>query len=126
MSDVTRAGDFWDSEVVDPVHTSWMSDPRIRLRINTMIGGSEPMWPIDWFEQWLGGRKFERALSIGCGTGPLERDLVGRGLCGTVDAFDGSVHSLVIAERLAKEAGLSDRIRYFASDFNRPALPRRR
>jgi SAM-dependent methyltransferase len=126
MSDVTRAGSFWDREVVEPTHSSWMSDPRVRDRINAMIGETRPMWPVDWFEQRLGGRKFERALSIGCGTGPLERDLVGRGLCRTVDAFDGSVHSLVIARRLAKDAGVADRIRYFASDFNRPALPRRR
>jgi len=126
MSDVTRAGDFWDREVVDPVHTSWMEDLRIRERINAMIGGTEPMWPIDWFDRWLGGRKFERGLSIGCGTGPLERDLVKRGLCKSIDAFDGSVHSLLIAQRAAREAGLSDRIRYFASDFNRPALPRKR
>ncbi len=126
MSDVTRAGDFWDREVTDPIHTSWMEDVRVRERINERIGGAEPMWPVDWFDQWLGGRKFERALSIGCGTGPLERDLVKRGLCKTIDAFDGSVHSLLIAERAARDEGLGDRIRYFASDFNRPALPRKR
>ena len=38
MSDVTRAGDFWDAEVADPIHTSWMEDLRVRIRINTMIG----------------------------------------------------------------------------------------
>jgi len=126
MSDVTRAGDFWDAEVADPIHTSWMEDLRVRIRINTMIGGSELLWPIEWLEKQLGDRKFGCALSIGCGTGPLERQLVERGLCETVDAFDGSVHSLHVARRLAAEQGVDDRIRYFASDFNRPALPRNR
>jgi len=126
MSDVIRAGDFWDAEVTDPIHTSWMEDLRVRLRINMMIGGTELLWPIEWLEKQLGGRTFERALSIGCGTGPLERQLIERGLCRTVDAFDGSVHSLLTARRLAAEQGVGDRIRYFAGDFNRPALPRNR
>jgi SAM-dependent methyltransferase len=126
MSDVTRAGDFWDAEVADPTHSSWMEDVRVRVRINSMIGGSEPLWPVEWLEKQLGPRKFGRALSIGCGTGPLERELIARGLCETVDAFDGSVHSLHVARRLAEEQGAGGRIRYFASDFNRPALPRNR
>lgn len=125
MSDVTAAGGFWDREIVAQTHASWMEDPRIHERINERIGRTEAMWPVDWFEQWLGGRRFERALSIGCGTGPLERDLVKRGLCRTVDAFDGSVHSLHVAARAAREAGAGDRIRYFAADFNEPSLPRR-
>jgi SAM-dependent methyltransferase len=124
MSDVTAAGGFWDREIIEQTHASWMHDARVRERINAMIGEAEPMWPVDWFDQRLAGRKFERALSIGCGTGPLERDLVRRGLCKSVDAFDGSVHSLLIAKREAKAAGVADRIRYFASDFNRPVLPR--
>jgi len=126
MSDVTRAGDFWDAEVADPIHTSWMEDLRVRIRINTMIGEREMLWPIEWLEKQVGHRRFGRALSIGCGTGPLERQLIERGLCETVDAFDGSVHSLHVARRLAAEQGVGDRIRYFASDFNRPALPRNR
>lgn len=126
MSDVIRAGDFWDAEVADPIHTSWMEDLRVRLRINMMIGETELLWPIEWLEKRLGGRTFERALSIGCGTGPLERQLIERGLCRTVDALDGSVHSLHVARKLADEQGVGDRIRYFASDFNRPSLPRNR
>jgi SAM-dependent methyltransferase len=125
MTDVVAAGGFWDREIVEQTHASWMHDLRVRERINRMIGGDEPLWPVDWFERSLGGRTFARALSIGCGTGPLERDLVRRGLVQRVDAFDGSVHSLLVAEREARAAGVGERIRYFASDFNRPALPRR-
>jgi SAM-dependent methyltransferase len=126
MSNVTRAGDFWDREVADPIHTSWMEDLRVRQRINWMIGETEMLWPIEWLEREVGGRTFERALSIGCGTGPLERQLILRNVCGTVDAFDGSVHSLHVARQQADADGTGARIRYFASDFNRPALPRNR
>ncbi len=116
--------DFWDCEVVERQHSEWMALLPVRLHINELIGGGERKWPIDWFESWLQGRKFRRALSIGCGSGALERDLIGRGLCQCMDAFDASITSLHIAQKAAQDAGLSDRIHYFAADFNRFALPR--
>lgn len=114
-----KSTDFWDREVAAPTHVSWLEDAQVRDYVNTLMGG----WPLDWFTGWLGSRRFDRALSIGCGTGALERDLIRRGLCRTVDAFDGSVTSLHAAIRAAKDEGALSRIRYFASDFNRPALP---
>ncbi len=72
---------------------------------------------------WLGGRRFARALSIGCGSGALERDLIHRGICDRVDAFDGSMVSLHAAVGEARRLGLS-RVRYFAMDVNEPSLPR--
>jgi len=123
MSDVTRAGDFWDREGVDPVYPSWMEDLRVRLRINRMIGDTELLWPVEWLEKHVGGRTFGRALSIGCGSGPLEPQLIERKVAKVVDAFDGSVASLRQARRNADASGFGEHIHYFASDFNRPALP---
>src|SRR5947209_78902 len=116
---------FWDREVVAPQHISWLEEPVIHEYANALIGGGEAMWPMDWFERWLGGRRFQRALSIGCGSGALERDLVRRDLVRRVDAFDGSVASLRLAQAAAADVGIGERIRYFAADFNRPVLPRR-
>jgi len=117
---------FWDQEVVDPMLTSWMEDPLVREYINRSISGNaEPMWPIDWFQRWLGGRRFRRTLSIGCGSGALERDLVRRNVVDSIDAFDGSTNSLRLARQNADAEGLGKRIRYFAADFNEPALPPR-
>jgi len=126
MSDVTRAGAFWDREVIDPVYPSWMEDLRVRLRINRMIGGTELLWPVEWLEKQVGGRTFGRALSIGCGSGPLEPQLVERKIAKDVDAFDGSVASLHVARRGADASGFGAHIRYFALDFNEAVLPRRR
>lgn len=114
---------FWDREVGDPTHSSWLSELSVRLYVNRLIDPEQPRWPLDWFEASLGGRRFRRALSIGCGTGALERDLVLRNLCGHVDAFDGSVASLALARSEARQHGMEGRIRYFASDFNRAVLP---
>ena len=118
-----EATGFWDREVVQKQHTSWLLEWWLREYANTLIGGDMPMWPMDWFQRWLGGRTFERALTIGCGTGALERDLVRRNLVQRADAFDASITSLAIASTQAREEGMQSRIRYFAADFNAPALP---
>jgi SAM-dependent methyltransferase len=103
-----------------------MADPAVREYINTSISGIPQAWPMDWFAHWLRGRQFASALSVGCGTGALERDLVSREICLRVDAFDGSSQSIQIARELAAQAAVADRIHYFLSDFNDPELPRRR
>ena len=112
--------DFWDREVVERQHFEWMGLLPVRLHINECIGGGQLKWPIEWFESWLQGRTFARALSIGCGAGALERQLIERGLCARVDAFDASLASLHIAREAARDL---PGIRYFAADFNHCLLP---
>lgn len=124
MSDIAPASAFWDREIVAPTHVSWMDDPRVRASINEMVGGVVPLSTGDWFLAQLNGRRFERGLSIGCGGGMLERVAIRLDLCRSIDAFDGSVQSLRLARAMAEKEGCAGRIRYFASDFNRPTLPR--
>lgn len=102
-----------------------MESPAARRSINRQVTGDPDEWPLDWFRRHLGGRVFRRALSVGCGAGHFERHLVRMGLCERIDAFDASVSSLALARRAAREEGLRG-IRWFAADFDRPALPRRR
>ena len=121
-----NAENFWDREVAAPTHTSWMEHPKVREYILRSISRAEEgLWPVDWFMRWLGGRRFARALSIGCGTGPFERDVVRKNLVDRIDAFDGSTNSLRIASDLARAEGMASRARYFAADFNEPSLPGR-
>lgn len=119
MDDTARARQFWENELVASVHSGWMHFPAVRQHIIEQIGVGYG-WPMDWLLDQLQGRVFERGLSIGCGTGALERDLLQRGICRRIDAFDGAIASLAVAREQAR--GLP--IRYFAADFNRPALPR--
>ena len=119
MDDTVRARRFWENELVASVHSGWMHFPAVRRHIIEQIGVGYG-WPMDWLLDQLQGRTFERGLSVGCGTGALERDLIARGICRRIDAFDGSPASLAVAR---SEAGDLP-IRYFAADFNRPALPR--
>lgn len=77
------------------------------------------------FLNFLAGRTFARALSVGCGTGNLERALLAHNICEHIDAFDGSEQSLHIAREEAAKAGVADRVHYFLGDFNEPRLPSR-
>ena len=119
MRAAMEATEFWERELVASIHSGWMHFPAVRQHIIEQIGVGNG-WPMDWLEHQLGGRKFARALSIGCGTGTLERDLIQRGICERIDAFDGAVAAVAVA----KHDATTDRIRYFAADFNRPALSR--
>lgn len=113
---------FWDREIDARTHVSWMENEAVRRYVNRSVSGSESASAIDWFQAQF-PQRFDRGLSIGCGSGGLERDLVRRGVCSHVDAFDGSIGSLAVAQQEATKAGLAGAIRYFAADFNRPALP---
>jgi SAM-dependent methyltransferase len=116
---------YWDREVTQPVTPashSWMAHPLVRHYVNESVGGRPGSWPLDWFQETYPRRRFKRALSIGCGTGAFERDLVRRGIVETIDGADLSEESLSIARNSANEEGLSDRIQYFVSDFNRLSL----
>lgn len=119
-----RASRYWDREVVAQEYQSWMTHPRVRWAINSAVAGTPHEWPLDWLASWLNGRTFRRGLSIGCGAGSLERDLLTRGLCEVMDAFDGSPESLRIAREEAAKAGFADRIHYTIGNFNEPRLPR--
>ena len=119
-----RASRFWDAEINAQSHVSWLAHPAVRRYVNTLVSGDPDRWPMDFFQEFLGGRTFKRALSIGCGGGPLERDLIRRGICDSIDAFDGSPVSISQAREEAVIAGCSDRIDYRVDDFNECGLPR--
>ncbi len=123
MSELRKTAEFWDQEHAAHEYRTWMEHPLVRSAINLRIGGTREMWPLDWFSATVSSRRFDRALSIGCGTGALERDLVRRGLCTSIDALDASFQSVVEAARIAEQEGFGGAVNYFVGDFNRLSLP---
>lgn len=112
------AGRFWTPERSQRrPEDFWMAHPAVRRAINRAVSGDEETWPMEWFGQRYGGRPFERALVPGCGTGELERDLLAKGLCRRIDAFDVADSAVVAARRRAEAAGLSDQVTYWVSSF---------
>ena len=90
-----------------------MAHPLIRETINRRVSGDPAVWPITWFRRQFGVRMpFRRALSIGCGPGTLERDLVAQGVVSSITGIDIVPSPLELAAREA--AGLP--IRYERAD----------
>jgi SAM-dependent methyltransferase len=120
-----KPSEYWDREVTAPVTPpshSWMAHPDVRHYINRSIGGQEAAWPLDWFQQRYPNQIFANVLSIGCGSGALERDLVRRGIATSVEAFDASPASIDVAGKLAADEGFSGTIHYSIADFNTVTL----
>lgn len=112
---------YWNSVEhhigAEHVDNFWMSHPLIREEINRRVSGRADWWPTTWFRHRFAGRfPFGRALTIGCGTGNLERDIVGQGICSAVEAIDVVEGPLRYAEQQAAAEGLAGSIRYEIAD----------
>jgi SAM-dependent methyltransferase len=72
---------------------------------------------LEWFQRAFSDRlPLRNALSIGCGAGALERDLVAKGICERITGIDVAGPPLEKARRDAASAGLADRISYELTD----------
>jgi len=99
------------------VDAFWLSHPAVRARVNERISGDARRGPLDWFATRMAGRlPFSEGLSVGCGTGGLERDLIRRGICRAVTGIDTAQPPLDYAKERAREEGLADAIRYERAD----------
>jgi SAM-dependent methyltransferase len=122
------AARWWGSEHhADPAACHWTSLPAVERRVNRAISG-EPA------KDWLGyvlGHHLEgllpvgECLSLGCGSGAIERALVDAGAITKCLALDLSEGQLERARRLA-EAPIYQGIEYRRADLNRLDLPERR
>jgi len=99
----------------------WLAHPMVRDRVNCLASGRPDQDVYGHLMELLAARGWRtpinHALSLGCGFGALERDLVGRGLVTKMQGFDLAEGAIAEARRLAAEAGLSDRIQYHVADL---------
>jgi SAM-dependent methyltransferase len=95
----------------------------VQRRINTRISGEPNVDPYLYVirRYFTGGLPVARALTLGCGTGELERGLVQYGFCRHHDAFDIAAESIRKARDTAREAGLTH-MHYETRDVNRITL----
>jgi SAM-dependent methyltransferase len=100
---VTTAAGYWN-DVSHHTNTAetWMAHPLVRAAINTRVSGSAHVWPITALRQWLGARApLGACLSIGCGTGGLERSLIDEGVAAGVTGIDMAPNAIAEARALA-------------------------
>lgn len=117
-----RAAARWDeaaSSAEFSAETFWLALPHCMARFKEAVAG-EP--GVDWIEhlhrRWCKAPgDEERILSIGCGTGGLERQLAAINPAARITGIDISPASIEAARKAAEDEGLGDRIRYEASPF---------
>ena len=126
-AEAAAARDFWDAGAPgEPEDRYWGSQPLVRRAINRRVTGDPNRWPMEWFAARYAPRPLPLGLSVGCGTGLLERDILGKGVCERVEGVDFSPEAISEAERAAEEAGLARRLEYRVEDINAIRLPRER
>jgi SAM-dependent methyltransferase len=78
---------------------------------------------MEWFARRFVPEPLPLGLSVGCGSGLLERDVVAKGICRAIEGVDFSPESIAEAERQAEEARLSRLLSYRVEDINAFELP---
>ncbi|MFY9822118.1 MAG: class I SAM-dependent methyltransferase [Thermoanaerobaculia bacterium] len=110
-------GWIWGRRLARGGVRTWMHETVVRRYVNESVSGSPDCWPIDWLLSRLQSHRFSSALSLGCGDGPLERDLLAKGMCSAILGIDISAGALEIARRKAADLGLAG-VEYRQGDLN--------
>lgn len=110
---------FWDDGAPgEPENHYWGAQPLVRRAINRRVTGDPNCWPMEWFRNRYTPQPLLRGLSVGCGPGLLERDVLAKGICRTVDGIDFSREAIAQARRGAEEANLAHALEYSVGDVN--------
>ncbi len=133
MNDVqarnAQVADLWSSKLDGGTafspETYWLAVPAVvrHFTRGATRGHREDSWVNDCVLRHLAGRTpMERILSVGCGTGALERHLALMNAFRDCDAWDISPGAVDTARRLASEAGCRG-IHYEVRDANQAEIP---
>jgi tRNA (mo5U34)-methyltransferase len=118
-----RVAEFWGNPEREEAGVAWIEIPRVATSVNRRATGDPS---IDWLthsEQFMGALpKPRRALSLGCGTGIIERAVRERDVCQRIDGLDVAEGAIERASALAAESGLTG-LEYRVADLNRDELP---
>jgi SAM-dependent methyltransferase len=118
-AEAAAAREFWDAGAPgEPEDRYWGSQPLVRRAINRRVTGDPLRWPMEWFAGRHVREPLPLGLSVGCGTGLLERDVLAKGVCARVEGVDFSPEAIAEARRGAEEAGLAGRLEYRVEDIN--------
>jgi SAM-dependent methyltransferase len=91
---------------------NWWACPRVYAHIGKKIGGSFA----EFIHAETGGRKFKRAISVGCGAGTKELQLVKAGIVERFDLYELSKERVEMGRAKARTLGLSDAMNFHVGD----------
>lgn len=110
-----------------PERVRWWDDETTRRHINIIVVGN----PLDGLHagfherlaEYFAGGSAQRAISVGCGLGSKEWNLVRMGAVEHFDLYDISIANVELGQKLAAESGLSDRLSYHLADAFKETIP---
>ncbi len=104
----------------------WLEHSAVQQRINVKVSGDPAIDPYKYFIDKIAeeGMKLpvERCLTLGCGAGDLERNLVTYNLCNRHDGFDLAPEAIRKAREQAAKENIGH-ISYDVRDINEIELP---
>jgi SAM-dependent methyltransferase len=121
--DAAQVAEFWGSPERQTTGLDWIEVPAVARNVNRRATGDPNL---DWLthsEQFMAHLpKPRRALSLGCGTGVIERGVRERDVCQELEGVDLAEDAVARASELAEESGLTG-LTYRTIDLNRDELP---
>lgn len=119
---IKQIGNIWDNKsnpdtVNQRIH--WWDSPKLIRHMNYLICGEElDGWNTATIKELKKIRnRYELAVSVGCGSGGKEMQLLEQGIVERFICFELSEERIKIGTRNAKIRGLDDRIQFFYGDF---------
>jgi SAM-dependent methyltransferase len=115
------AGQYWDARLTikTPGRVRWWEDETTRRHINHLLIG-EPLDGLHFgFHERIArllGSPVRRAISVGCGIGAKEWNLIQRGLIEHFDLYDVSEANIEHGKKHADQIDLGDKVTYHLAD----------
>lgn len=115
-----KIGAFWSKNNATP-RTRWWHSPMIIRYVNTLVNGE----PVDGISTGLmhsakkllgNNAPLKKGISVGCGNGYKEIQLITNGLVDSFDFFELSDERISQGLNLAKNYGVSEKIQFFEGD----------
>jgi 2-polyprenyl-3-methyl-5-hydroxy-6-metoxy-1,4-benzoquinol methylase len=116
--------DYWGQQRNKTKPISWLEHPTIRDFIHRRATGDPHIGTADWFKRKYLLQPAELALSLGCGFGDFDRQVIKSGIARKLHSNDISVGAIERARASAEKEGLAEHIEYSVLDLNEARLPR--
>lgn len=98
---------------------NWLHHPFINKEyINKRVSGFPEYNWVSYSKEKYVPEKLTLGLSLGCGSGGLERHALQAGICEEFEAFDLAEGAIQVAREEAAKVGLSSRVKYKVLDIN--------
>jgi 2-polyprenyl-3-methyl-5-hydroxy-6-metoxy-1,4-benzoquinol methylase len=117
---IKTSSDFWNNRV-KPNRSQWWHKEQVLRYINRLVSGRDNLVKrgeglLLLVREKLQNRIFENAISVGCGNGNKEMDLVLNGLVRHFTLFEISEKRIAQGQLMAQQLGITDRVTFRTDD----------